>query len=79
MNNIVDLHTLSHQIHRENILNLKSHFFVQFRYKMFLINAIHKAIKANKNRNLAVKVILKNLRTSIILIKNHLYLVSTYS
>lgn len=48
MNNVVDLHTLSHQIHRENILNLKSHFFVQFRYKMFLINAIHKAIKANK-------------------------------
>ena len=36
MNNIVDLHTLSHQIHRENILNLKSHFFVQFRYKMFV-------------------------------------------
>lgn len=32
MNNVVDLHTLSHQIHRENILNLKSHFFVQFRY-----------------------------------------------
>lgn len=81
MNNIVDLHTLSHQIHRENILNLKSHFFVQFRYKMFLINAILyiRQLKLIKNRNLAVKVILKSLRTRIILIKNHLYLVSTYS
>ena len=55
MNNIVDLHTLSHQIHRENILNLKSHFFVQFRYKMFLINAIHKAIKANKKQKFSSK------------------------
>ena len=55
MNNVVDLHTLSHQIHRENILNLKSHFFVQFRYKMFLINAIHKAIKANKKQKFSSK------------------------
>lgn len=56
MNNVVDLHTLSHQIHRENILNLKSHFFVQFRYKMFLINAIHKAIKANKKYCCPIKL-----------------------